>query len=166
MIRQCGLSGRLMGRAVFYGAALSFGLLVSGAHGWAQETAKEPASAAGEQSDKNGSEQPPQDRYAVMKGYASSGESENCIRLSQIRQSHVLSDREIFFEMLGGGGYLSTLPHRCSQLGFYESFSYSTSTGRLCNTDLITVINHSPVAGTTCGLGLFQAYEKAEQPQD
>ncbi len=165
MIRQCGVLGRLEGRAVFYGAALSFGLLVSSMHGWAQETAKEPESAQ-EQSDKDESEQAPQDRYPAMKGYVPRGESENCIRLRQIRQSHVLSDREIFFEMLGGGGYLSTLSHRCPQLGFYESFSYSTSTGRLCNTDLITVINHSPVAGTTCGLGLFQAYEKAEQPQD
>jgi hypothetical protein len=90
------------------------------------------------------------------------GEAESCIRIQQIRQSHVRSDQVIDFEMRGGKTYRSVLPKRCSSLGLEKAFSYATSLNRVCKQDIIRVVTQ--VAGqidvrTGCGLGEFVPVE-------
>jgi len=95
--------------------------------------------------------------------YTITEETENCLSLTRIRQSVVLDDQHILFNMRGGDVYLSKLPYRCSRLGFQEAFSYSTSLTKLCNTDIITVISRSDGGPlTSCGLGIFQKLEEKE----
>ena len=97
--------------------------------------------------------------------YTITEETENCLSLTRIRQSVVLNDQHILFNMRGGDVYLSKLPYRCSRLGFEEAFSYSTSLTKLCNTDIITVIDQSGAGlrlANSCGLGIFQKLEEKE----
>lgn len=96
------------------------------------------------------------DRGTVPEAVAA-GKAESCIPLRSIRQTHVHGDSVIDFEMLGGKVYRNTLPAACPGLGFEERFSYATSLSSLCSTDIITVLNTTPVSrGATCGLGQFQ----------
>lgn len=90
------------------------------------------------------------------------GESKSCIQLSSIRNSVVHDDRTIDFKMSGGKVFRNTLPRKCSGLGFEEAFSYETSLGQLCNTDIIYVLDQtggSVSRGAGCGLGKFTPIE-------
>lgn len=84
------------------------------------------------------------------------GEPVNCIRLSEIRQTHVRSDQVIDFELSGKRMYRNTLPGACPSLGFEERFAYSVSNGELCSVDTITVLQSTGGRGARCGLGKFQ----------
>lgn len=101
---------------------------------------------------------------SILDRYQSTGDTKSCISLTRISQSHVLSDTEIFFEMRGRRGYLSTLPHRCPSLDFYKSYTYKTGINQLCNTDIITVLLGGAREGASCGLGMFVEYER--KPKD
>lgn len=93
------------------------------------------------------------------------GEAESCISLTALRQTKVRDDRTIDFEMSGGKTYRNTLPNKCPRLGFEEGFSYSTSINRLCNTDIIYVLENfggEIRRGTGCGLGKFVPVEYVE----
>ncbi len=88
------------------------------------------------------------------------GKPVNCIQTTQIRETHVRSDRVIDFRSTGKRWYRNTLPQRCPSLGFEERFAYRTSINQLCSVDVITVL-HSPglSRGPSCGLGKFQPIE-------
>lgn len=95
---------------------------------------------------------------AKPKPMVGDGEPRTCVELNQIRSTRVQDDRTIDFEMNNGSVLRNTLPNRCPGLGFERAFSYRTSINRLCNVDIVTVINQgggSP-RGASCGLGLFQ----------
>lgn len=97
-----------------------------------------------------------QGREARLDEFEATGETRNCISIVRIRQSPVLSDRTILFEMINGDYYVNRLPNRCPQLGFERRFSYSLGgMTDLCNTDIIRVIT-STGAGAGCGLGMFE----------
>ena len=99
--------------------------------------------------------------------YERTGETETCLGLSRIRNTDVLDDQHILFFMRGGDVYLSKLPYKCSRLGFEESFTYSTSLTKLCDKDIITVLDTGggPSIGPSCGLGTFEKLvEKTEDP--
>ncbi len=89
------------------------------------------------------------------------GPAQNCVRLTDIRESRVHGDQVIDFHLIGGKVLRNTLPHRCPQLGFERSFSYETSLSKLCNVDIIHVIvaGAGPHRGASCGLGMFQPVE-------
>lgn len=98
-------------------------------------------------------------REAQLDEFIATGETRNCLSISRIRQSRVLSDRTILFETVGREHYVNRLPHRCSQLGFERRFSYSLGgITDLCNTDIIHVIT-STGSGASCGLGMFEKLE-------
>jgi len=82
----------------------------------------------------------------------------DCVDIIRIRNTRVLDDRTIDFEMTDGKVLRNTLPHQCPSLGFEESFSYSTSLSRLCSVDTITVLQQAGGIhrGASCGLGQFQ----------
>jgi hypothetical protein len=87
------------------------------------------------------------------------GEAESCITTGQIRATNVHDDYTIDFEMTGGRTYRNTLPTRCSGLGFEERFGYETTIGRLCNTDIIHVLQSDGRRASSCGLGEFVPIE-------
>ena len=85
-------------------------------------------------------------------------EGERCLSTRSIRDTDILSDRTILFEMRGNEYYLNNLSYECRGLRRAGSFSYQTRAGRLCNVDTIRVIEQiggSIREGIGCGLGLF-----------
>lgn len=93
----------------------------------------------------------------------------DCITPSNIRETVVIDDSTILFYMRGGRkvAYRSALSHSCPNLGRENRFSYKLTMNRLCNSDLITVLEQYGAGlrdGFTCRLGSFYPlpYEEAE----
>jgi hypothetical protein len=82
---------------------------------------------------------------------------QNCVQLSNIRETRVIDNKTIDFVMSDGRVLRNTLPSSCPQLGFNKSFGYETAQSQLCNVDIITVIvqGGGPRRGASCGLGQF-----------
>lgn len=57
---------------------------------------------------------------------------DDCITLSQVRRTKILDDHTILFYMSGKRVKRMTLAFGCPSLTFYESFSYTAYTNRLC----------------------------------
>jgi len=92
-------------------------------------------------------------------------EARNCVQIVRLRQSHILDDQTIVFEMRGNEYYRNDLPNRCPRLGFERAFTYATSITQLCNVDIITVLQNfggSVQPGASCGLGKFVPITKEE----
>ena len=69
--------------------------------------------------------------------------------------------------MPGLDTYRTALPHECPNLSRENRFSYKVTMNRLCDSDLITVLEQYGVGlreGFTCRLGMFYPipYEEAE----
>jgi hypothetical protein len=75
-----------------------------------------------------------------------------------IRQTRVLDDSTILFEMNNGITYRNDLPYPCHGLKSENRFGYKTSMSQLCNTDIITVLSTVGINGPSCGLGEFVRY--------
>ncbi|WP_138380831.1 hypothetical protein [Luteithermobacter gelatinilyticus] len=58
---------------------------------------------------------------------------ERCLNVRRIRQTRVVDNQTILFYMYGGKVKRVTLLNTCYSLAFHGSFSYRTSTGRLCS---------------------------------
>ena len=96
------------------------------------------------------------------------GEPESCIPINRMRSSKVRDDRTIDFEMSGGKVYRNILPSKCPRLGFEEAFTYKTSLSRLCNTDIVYVLESvggDLRRGAGCGLGDFVPVKYIEDEQ-
>ena len=92
-----------------------------------------------------------------------------CITPSNIKETAIVDDSTILFYMRGGSKatYRTSLPHECPNLASENRFAYKTTMNRLCDSDLITVLEQYGVGlreGFTCRLGLFYPipYEEAE----
>ena len=102
----------------------------------------------------------------VLADYERTGEFEYCIPLQSIDHSKVLDDQTILFVMQGDRAYLNELPHKCPQLSFHESYMYKTSLNRLCNTDIITVLDTAAdMRLASCGLGKFEKLTEKEKAE-
>lgn len=91
--------------------------------------------------------------------------AQNCVNLAMIRNTRVIDDKTIVFQMRGSKLYRNDLPNSCPRLGFNNSFTYSTSITQLCNVDIITVLENFGgrlQRGAACGLGKFQPITKEE----
>jgi len=94
-------------------------------------------------------------------GASKAGNPENCISITQIRSTKVVSDRVIDFEMNGNRVYRNVLPISCPTLANEERFAYRTSVAQLCAIDTITVLRNPGLdRGPTCGLGPFQPVQR------
>ena len=87
------------------------------------------------------------------------GDNPRCLRLSAIKRLEIIDDQTILFHMRGGEYWINKLPHRCPGLSRHRPIKYKTSLNRLCDLDMITVMNSFGSGlqpGATCGLGKFQ----------
>jgi hypothetical protein len=103
----------------------------------------------------------------ALEKYRRTGTREACIPLGAIRETKVLGDSSVLFHMAGGAAYLNEMPQPCPILDPHRSFIYDTSLSKLCNTDIITVIDPGssvPKLGT-CGLGQFELLEEQTPPK-
>jgi hypothetical protein len=85
----------------------------------------------------------------------------DCVITQSIARTDVLDDQTIIFYMRGKNiAYRNYLPRKCPGLKRWERFSYQVTAGRLCNVDVITVLENSFTGagfnpGFTCRLGDF-----------
>jgi len=93
----------------------------------------------------------------------------DCITPSNIKQTVVIDDSTILFYMRGSSKvtYRIALSHECPNLARENRFAYKTTMNRLCDSDLITVLEQYGVGlheGFSCRLGMFYPipYEEAE----
>ena len=90
--------------------------------------------------------------------FAIDREGERCINTRNIRATDVLSERTILFRMRGGDYFVNYLRNDCPGLVREERFSYRTTGGRLCQVDMIRVLEQFGgfiQEGMSCGLGAF-----------
>jgi len=94
------------------------------------------------------------------------GQPQTCVDTVRIRSTTVVDDRTIDFTMTDGTVLRNTMQNSCPGLGFEQAFSYSTSINRLCNVDIITVLNQGGgiSRGASCGLGMFVPVKPADAP--
>ncbi|MFD1787941.1 hypothetical protein ACFSC3_10180 [Sphingomonas floccifaciens] len=94
-------------------------------------------------------------RDDVVPAATPNGAPVSCISTVGLR-SQVRSDSVIDFTA-GSRTYRNTLPQSCPGLGFDRRFAYSLTTPRLCDVDIITVLQDPGLSpGASCGLGKFQ----------
>lgn len=90
-------------------------------------------------------------------------QSEYCLSLMSIDDLDVIDNQNIAFRMKNHKYYLNHLPHTCPMLDNDRVIMYKTSLNRLCNLDIIDVLDH--IGGGfqyygSCGLGKFEPVSK------
>lgn len=98
------------------------------------------------------------DQAAIVEARAV-GEPVDCIETSRIDYTRVRSNQVVDFYMDGTDVFRNTLPTACEGLNFRDDFTYTSTNGRICSIDRITVRNPGGVPGPTCGIGAFQPIE-------
>jgi hypothetical protein len=91
----------------------------------------------------------------------------DCIQSNRIRQSNVVDDQTIVFELKSGDYLVNLLDRECPGLGREKRFMHETH-GRLCDVDTITVLEQwgtSLTRGFTCSLGAFHPVTEIEAEQ-
>lgn len=98
-------------------------------------------------------------------GYTRTGTFETCIRTPDIKTSRILNDRQILFEMAGGEAWLNE-PKNCPALSKSLALAYDATTGQLCTTTIVTLIDpgSSVESRGACGLEKFEKLEKTPTP--
>ena len=97
--------------------------------------------------------------------FAIDREGERCVNVRNIRDTDILDERTILFRMRGGDYFVNYLRHDCPGLAREERFSYRISGGRLCQVDMIRVIEQFGgfiQEGMSCGLGVFYPITEEE----
>ncbi len=91
-----------------------------------------------------------------------------CIELIKIRELKVLSDQVIAFRTGVRQYHVNTLPHPCPGLDDHSPIMYRTSLDRLCDIDVITLLEDTGFGftpGASCGLGQFVPMTENEVKQ-
>jgi hypothetical protein len=81
-----------------------------------------------------------------------------CIRISDIDDIDIVDSDTLIFRMRGNTVYRNDFPHRCPGLRTDDTLMYRSSVGRLCNIDIVTVLEDwgfGFAPGASCGLGMF-----------
>jgi len=114
----------------------------------------------------DGETKPEEDPYAYV---IDLDKGPNCLQISRVRNTKVLDDQTILFEMAGGDDFVNRLPRRCPSLGFEKRFAFKSRMNQYCSQDTITVITSMGPAGVgrgaTCGLGAFHKWTPPEEIQ-
>ncbi len=91
-----------------------------------------------------------------------------CIELRKVRDMKVLSNQTIAFRTGTRRYAVNTLPYPCPGLRDDSPIMYRTSLDRLCNVDVITVLEPAGfgyMPGASCGLGKFVPMNENELKQ-
>ncbi len=90
---------------------------------------------------------------------------EDCISVRAIKDTDIVDDQTILFNMRGDKIFRNNLDHKCRGLKREESFMYESKTGKLCDIDIIKVLDdfsgvttngvRPQMIGTSCFLGKF-----------
>lgn len=91
-----------------------------------------------------------------------------CVDLMRIDRIDIVDDQNLLFYMKNGTIYHNRMTHACPGLRREQTFMYSVPMQRLCNVDLITVLeNHGFgfARGASCGLGDFTPISKEAAAQ-
>ena len=87
------------------------------------------------------------------------GDTRRCLSTRRIRRTRIIDDRNILFYMPGKVVYHNILRQPCNGLEREGRFSYKTSAGSLCSSDVIFVLYDGALGGlregNACGLGVF-----------
>ena len=82
-------------------------------------------------------------------------ESRNCIQTRSLKTTAVVDDQNVLFVKKGNSVYHNILPKACKGLSKYKLFSYTTTSGNLCELDKINVVDGNGRETRTCSLGVF-----------
>lgn len=88
------------------------------------------------------------------------GEKEMCLETVRIKETRILDDQTILFEMRGGAFYLNRLPVASPGLKIAGGFSYSTSIAKLCSQDSIKIVSPGSAPTSTALLGEFVQFKE------
>jgi hypothetical protein len=81
----------------------------------------------------------------------------DCVQTQAISRTEILDDQTIIFFMRGKNvAYRNFLPRKCPGLKRRERFGYQVTAGRLCNIDMITVLERAGNVFDRSNLGGFQ----------
>jgi len=89
--------------------------------------------------------------------YNQTGEFKKCISYSLIKNTKVVDDNRIIFEMKHRKYMLNTLRSECRRLAYINNFAIAPFGNRVCGSDTINVIANG---GPACMLGEFEILEK------
>ncbi len=86
---------------------------------------------------------------------------ENCLDTRRIESARILNRRQILFEMTGSDAYLNE-PENCPSLSKSVTLAYDATTGQLCTTTIVHLVDTGTGGGErgSCGLAKFQKLEK------
>lgn len=101
----------------------------------------------------------------AIKKFDRTGETERCVSPYRIRQTRVVDDNHIIFEMVGRKTLLNVLPRKCHSLGFQETILYTVRGGQLCRGDIFSVLGHGGRTSNSCVFGDFEQLEKKEKTE-
>lgn len=101
----------------------------------------------------------------MTQGKTSDKDPVRCLALNSIKQMTILDKQHIIFDTNDGGHYLNSLPYPCSSLRRSRAIMYRTSLSRLCDLDIITVLDDvgpgfRPMG--SCGLGVYEPIDHDE----
>ena len=88
------------------------------------------------------------------------GEKNMCLETVRIRETRILDDQTILFEMFDGTIYINRLLVPCFGLKISGGFNYSTSLDKLCKQDNVRVVETGSNLGSTCMLGDFIQFKE------
>ena len=103
------------------------------------------------------------DESPLAKIIANPDSADRCVDLNSVDHTDIIDNGFILFYMRNKKIYLNALPQSCPGLKSADSFMYRVPVMRLCNVDLITVLEHFGgefYPGPTCGLGLFYPIDR------
>jgi hypothetical protein len=93
------------------------------------------------------------------------GATRDCINVRDIDRTRVADAATLLFYMRDGDVFRNDLSSRCPSLGFDQRFMYRVTQNRICDLDVITVIDDVGfgfMPGASCGLGKFRQISEDE----
>lgn len=95
---------------------------------------------------------------------ASAEDTVSCVNLRRIDRTQAIDEQTIVFYMRNGDMYVNHLSNRAVGLTHNRPFMYKTSTGQLCDNDIITVLEplgFGYTEGSWSALGKFVPTDEA-----
>lgn len=89
--------------------------------------------------------------------------AKHCLSLTRIDRTEILDSQHLVFHTRGKEHYLNTLSNPCPGLRKDTPYMVRSSSNRVCNLDIITVLSSTGVGfmpGASCGLNMFEPIDE------